>query len=191
MKGVNRCAFGDDNKRRIYCGQREIGQSSSGSLGRRSRRAGGTVSNHTHRRVQFRPFDFEEPARCGGRAPRLLCGCLARGGGIFLTKKPLAWILTIVRNLCLQRLRDCRKTQEAPAEDWESQLPSDHGISVEDRTVLRTCLQQLNDEERQIVALHAVSGFKHREIAALLNLPLSTVLSKYHRALKKLKEYLQ
>jgi RNA polymerase sigma-70 factor (ECF subfamily) len=35
--------------------------------------------------------------------------------------------------------------------------------------------------------LHAVAGFKHREIAGILELPLSTVLSKYNRALKKLK----
>ena len=34
--------------------------------------------------------------------------------------------------------------------------------------------------------LHAVTGLKHREIAALLELPLPTVLSKYHRALKNL-----
>ena len=32
--------------------------------------------------------------------------------------------------------------------------------------------------------LHAVTGMKHREIAALLELTLPTVLSKYHRALK-------
>ena len=31
------------------------------------------------------------------------------------------------------------------------------------------------------------SGLKHREIADLLELPVSTVLSKYHRGLKKLK----
>ena len=46
----------------------------------------------------------------------------------------------------------------------------------------------LNQQERQIVVLHAVSGFRHREIAQLLQLPLPTVLSKYHRALKKLKK---
>ena len=49
----------------------------------------------------------------------------------------------------------------------------------------------LGEEERQIVLLHAVTGLKHREIAALLELPLSTVLSKYHRALKKLREQLK
>ena len=38
--------------------------------------------------------------------------------------------------------------------------------------------------------LHAVSGLKHREIAALLERPLSTVLSRYHRALGKLRREL-
>ena len=36
--------------------------------------------------------------------------------------------------------------------------------------------------------LHAVTGMKHREIAALLELPLSTVLNKYNRSLKKLEK---
>lgn len=45
----------------------------------------------------------------------------------------------------------------------------------------------LSDQERQVVLLHAVTGLKHREIAALLELPLPTVLSKYSRALKKLR----
>jgi RNA polymerase sigma-70 factor (ECF subfamily) len=51
-------------------------------------------------------------------------------------------------------------------------------------------MKHLSDQERQIVVLHAVSGLKHREIAAALNLPLPTVLSKYNRALKKLKTHL-
>ena len=56
--------------------------------------------------------------------------------------------------------------------------------------MIRQCMDRLSDEERQIVVLHAVAGFRHREIGALLELPLSTVLSKYHRAIKKLKEHL-
>ena len=47
------------------------------------------------------------------------------------------------------------------------------------------------DEERRIVLLHAVTGMKHREIAALLELTLPTVLSKYHRALKKMRSTLE
>ena len=41
-----------------------------------------------------------------------------------------------------------------------------------------------------MVLLHAVSGLRHREIARDLGLPLSTVLSRYSRALKKLKRCL-
>ena len=51
-------------------------------------------------------------------------------------------------------------------------------------------MAQLSEEERQIVVLHAVSGLKHREIADILEKPLSTVLNKYRRALKKLQALL-
>ena len=39
--------------------------------------------------------------------------------------------------------------------------------------------------------LHAVSGLKHREVGELLGLPLSTVLSKYNRGIKKLRGQLE
>ena len=51
-------------------------------------------------------------------------------------------------------------------------------------------MEKLNAEERQIVVLHAVAGMKNREIADLLDKPLSTILNKYRRALKKLESYL-
>lgn len=105
--------------------------------------------------------------------------------------KPRAWLLTITRNLCLQQLREHRKRADSPQEEWESYLGTKDSLSLEDRSVLQSCLAYLSDEEQQIVTLHAVSGFKHREIASLLELPLSTVLSKYNRAIKKLRQYLQ
>ena len=48
-------------------------------------------------------------------------------------------------------------------------------------------MQNLSDQERQIVVLHALAGFKHRETASLLKMPLPTVISKYNRAVKKLR----
>ena len=104
--------------------------------------------------------------------------------------KPLAWLLTITRNLCLRKLRQRSKTADAPPEDWERVLQQRPAVTPEDRVLLRACMQQLTDTERQIVALHAVAGFKHREIAHMLDLGLSTVLSKYHRALKKLDQWI-
>ena len=47
------------------------------------------------------------------------------------------------------------------------------------------------EEERQIILLHAVTGLKHREIAGLMELPLATVLSKYHRGLKKMRAQME
>jgi RNA polymerase sigma-70 factor (ECF subfamily) len=64
-------------------------------------------------------------------------------------------------------------------------------MTADDKVMLQQCMEQLSDEERQIVILHAVAGFKHREIAACLELPLATVLSKYHRAIKKMKTNLE
>jgi len=57
--------------------------------------------------------------------------------------------------------------------------------------VLNAAMQTLSSEERQIIILHAVSGLKHIEIAELLSMPLSTVLSKYSRARKKLQNTLK
>ena len=49
----------------------------------------------------------------------------------------------------------------------------------------------LDAEERQIVVLHAMTGFRHREIAEVLDLPTGTVLSKYNRALKKMRKEME
>lgn len=100
--------------------------------------------------------------------------------------KPLAWMLTIARNLCLESLRQRGRTEPLPEADWSRWLEGKEGLSSEDRLLLAQCMQGLGDQERQIVALHAVAGFKHREIAQMLSLPLPTVLSKYRRAKRKL-----
>lgn len=99
--------------------------------------------------------------------------------------KPMAWIITIARNLAMMRLREKNRTHE-PLEDWTAVSLSPE-VTTEDRLMLSLAMQALTSDESQIVMLHAVSGLKHREIASVLELPLPTVLSKYHRALKKLK----
>lgn len=104
--------------------------------------------------------------------------------------KPMAWILTITRNLCLQKFREYKRTKDVPQENWEPYLENHAEITIEDKMLLQHCMAQLSDDERQILCLHIIAGCKHREIAEMLNLLLPTVLSKYHRALKKLKKYL-
>lgn len=97
--------------------------------------------------------------------------------------KPMAWIMTVTRNICLKQKRQ-QKRFAALAE----QPPVPPGADPADAAMLRSCLAQLTDEERQIVVLHAIAGLKHRQIAQLLGLKPSTVLSKYHRAIQKLKK---
>ena len=104
---------------------------------------------------------------------------------------PMAWLLSIARNLALMKLRERTRTQDLPPEDWESFSIESHDVNTEDRTVLTAALSALSEEERQIVMLHVTAGLKHRELAQLLELPLSTVLSKYRRALLKLKQRLE
>ena len=105
--------------------------------------------------------------------------------------KPMGWVLTIAKNFALMRLRRQSREQDLPQEEWESFAVDSPAVTAEDREVLQAALAILDDQERRAVLLHAVTGLKHREIAALLELPLPTLLSKYHRALKKLRQYLE
>ena len=56
-----------------------------------------------------------------------------------------------------------------------------------DKVLLKTILEELNDEERQIIILNSMCGFTFLEIGRMLNLKLSTVLSKYNRTIKKVR----
>ncbi len=104
---------------------------------------------------------------------------------------PMAWMLAVVRNLALMRLRERGRFQPLAEEEWDAIPARTPGVTPEDRALLQTALGRLGDRERQVILLHAVSGLKHREIAALLELPLATVLSQYRRGLKKLKRAME
>lgn len=106
-------------------------------------------------------------------------------------QKPMAWILTIVRNLSLMKLRNNKNIVVDIDTEWMSHDAYDFTENSIDKIVLQLALSKLSAEERQIIILHSISGLKHREIALLLSLSLSTVLSKYHRGLLKLKKYMK
>lgn len=101
--------------------------------------------------------------------------------------KPMAWILTITKNLCFRNLQERKAAANIPREDRDTFWGDTADLLAEDKIIISDLMGVLSDEERHIVILHAVSGFKHWEIAELLSLPLPTVLSKYHRAKKKMK----
>ena len=103
--------------------------------------------------------------------------------------KPMAWVFAVTRNVAMSQLRAAGREQS-----WgivpEEAIPPLEEESLE-RLVLKAALEDLEEAEREIVLLHAVSGLHHREIGAVLGLPLGTVLSKYTRALGKLRKRLE
>lgn len=104
---------------------------------------------------------------------------------------PMGWLLAVARSLALMKLRQGSRQEQLEDEEWDA-IPADSpAVTPEDRQVLQQAMAALAHEERQVVMLHAVTGLKHREIARLLEMPLATVLSKYHRALKKLRVQLE
>lgn len=105
--------------------------------------------------------------------------------------KPMAWIFTIARNLSLMHLRKNKPISEFSMDDLENNKNFSDMMDEQDKVILTHLLSELEETERSIVLLHAVSGFKHHEIAKSLSLPLATVLSKYHRSLKKLRKRLE
>ena len=93
-----------------------------------------------------------------------------------------AWLLQIAKNIALNDIRRAKREEILPAEKLEPLRAEE----PPDGSVFDAMNRALDETERQIVTLHALTGLRHREIAALLGLPLPTVLSKYSRALKKL-----
>ena len=105
--------------------------------------------------------------------------------------KPLAWMFTIAKNLAYRKIQKESLYETTPYDLLENRLDFSSVEDQEDRLALEGAFSVLTDEERQIILLHANTGMKHREIASLLEIPLSTVLSKYRRGLKKLKNYME
>lgn len=97
--------------------------------------------------------------------------------------KPMAWIITIAKNLCLKLLRRQQRYTCLDSTELFPQLEAD----PTDKLMLQSCMKVLTTEEQQIVILHAVAGCTHRQIGQILSLKHGTVLSKYHRAIRKLR----
>ena len=97
----------------------------------------------------------------------------------------LAWIFTIAKNLTLNEIK--KHSREVNLELDDPVLQSDDEYGEEEGELVHLVNTILTDDERQIVNLHLMSGFKHREIAEMMGKPLGTVLWAYRNALKKLK----
>lgn len=108
------------------------------------------------------------------------------------------WYYRILRNLCLNRLRD-RAAQAAPMAlfDREVDCPDEAQDPARDtdrsllREHVRSALGRLRPEEREIIILRDFDGYSYAEIADLLECPLGTVMSRLYYARKHLKDLLE
>ncbi len=103
------------------------------------------------------------------------------------------WMMTIVRNRSrnLVRRESLRATDQVPAAASSGEpTPERSAETTELRERLDEALEELTDIQRQVVMLHDMEGWKHREIAGLLGLPSGTVRSHLHFARRALRESL-
>lgn len=109
---------------------------------------------------------------------------------------PTTWMTAIVRNRSLDVVR--RSREEPDVDDTLSANLVDAGASplreAEDRAEahsIRDCLEKLDAEQRQSIALAFFHGLSHSELAAHLRRPLGTVKTHIRRGLLQLKECLE
>lgn len=100
--------------------------------------------------------------------------------------KALAWMITITKNLCLEKIRRKKKIDFDTLDNVDNYLKSKD--SSYDKVLINAILNEMTDEERQIFILNINCGFTFLEISRMLDLKLPTVLSKYNRAIKKVRK---
>lgn len=104
------------------------------------------------------------------------------------TREFAPWIYSIARRTAIDIYRKERR-----------RIPSDKVDAISEGTSMervwevfqvRTAVDLLSDEERQVVAMSHFEGLTHAEIAERLDIPLGTVKSRSHRAHRHLVELL-
>ena len=107
-----------------------------------------------------------------------------------------SWLLTIVRNRAIDRLRGTRPSMEVGDADEQSLLRTgpnptwDAAVQRRSALELRRALESLPDEQRQAVELAYFGGRTYREIATLTGVPQGTANGRLRLALAKLRDSL-
>ena len=107
-----------------------------------------------------------------------------------------AWLLTIVRNRAIDRLRGTRPSMVIEVADEQSLLRTganptwEAAIARRSAAELRLALDGLPTEQRQAIELAYFGGYTYREIAILTNVPLGTANGRLRLALAKLRDAL-
>jgi RNA polymerase sigma-70 factor (ECF subfamily) len=105
-----------------------------------------------------------------------------------------AWLLRIVRNRARNLRRREKVRRSEPLEENAAAGASSAAAALELnelRERLRAALAMLPEVQREVVLLYDLEGWKHEEIAGLLELPQGTVRSHLHHARRRLRQILK
>jgi len=109
------------------------------------------------------------------------------------------WLFTIMRNTWLQQLRHARAGPQFVTldDDKAAQYVTDASddpqtiyVRIWERDEIRIALGLLPGACREILVLRDIEGFSYKEIAAILDCPLGTIMSRLARARARLKHLL-
>jgi RNA polymerase sigma-70 factor (ECF subfamily) len=109
-----------------------------------------------------------------------------------------AWLLTIVRNCHLTALKQQQRRafvplpEEHDAEDGHAVIattpdPENASMRRDDQRTLDRLMSALPEEHREVLVLREIEEMDYREIAAVTNVPIGTVMSRLARARNALK----
>ena len=110
-----------------------------------------------------------------------------------------AWVFRILRNTFLTSRTGIATSRTIFFEDHPEVIdtfdsvptPEETLIQLNNETVLYNALDQLQPPLREILLLCDIEGFKYRDIALILDLPMGTVMSRISRARAALRQLLQ
>jgi RNA polymerase sigma-70 factor (ECF subfamily) len=110
---------------------------------------------------------------------------------------PMTWMMTIARNQALDLLRRQRREflSDEPAkaeQEMDLELLPVEKLQRDDAgRMLQRCLQQLQEQQRQIIALAYFRGLTHEELARQTGTPLGTIKTWIRRGLEQLRSCLE
>ncbi|MBA6263888.1 sigma-70 family RNA polymerase sigma factor [Colwellia sp. Bg11-12] len=103
------------------------------------------------------------------------------------------WLHSVTNNIVLGHLRK-HKNWLQRIFSIEDQTIQDIGVEMEDNTGLTTLDKQiarLPERARLVFVLFAIEGYRHEEIAKMLNMAVGTSKAQYHRARGLLREWVE
>jgi RNA polymerase sigma factor (sigma-70 family) len=103
------------------------------------------------------------------------------------------WLLTIVRNTWYSRVSGRSSRANPKPLDGVNDQPVDEALDPEEQllqqhtvALVRAALEQLPLEFREVIVLREIEGLSYKEIAAVVHVPMGTVMSRLARARERL-----